>query len=240
MSEPKVLQPYRLRSGEGVLRPVRKWDWKFVQSTMRSTVVKGRTERKAVSEVNCVACGDSIRKENAIQASCGHIYDPLCLKRLFLLSLRDASMMPPRCCKFPIAFEKAEPYLKEQTRIRFRKKERQLADPHPLYCSNVNCGQWIPPERINPQTKTGICPRGHKTCTTCQKAAHKQVKECAGPVVDATTLALIVAQGWKRCDQCKIFVERTEGCLHITCRCGHQFCYACTRPWELCYSACKR
>lgn len=37
---------------------------------------------------------------------------------------------------------------------------------------------------------------------------------------------------WRRCPKCKIFVEKTEGCLHITCRCKFEFCYSCGRKWS--------
>ncbi|KAL6846158.1 hypothetical protein ACP4OV_023606 [Aristida adscensionis] len=32
---------------------------------------------------------------------------------------------------------------------------------------------------------------------------------------------------WQRCTRCKMFVERSEGCTFMKCRCGHCFCYAC-------------
>ena len=34
---------------------------------------------------------------------------------------------------------------------------------------------------------------------------------------------------WKfqRCPHCRLMVMRTEGCPHIICRCGGQFCYSC-------------
>ncbi|XP_076938014.1 E3 ubiquitin-protein ligase RSL1-like [Bidens hawaiensis] len=32
---------------------------------------------------------------------------------------------------------------------------------------------------------------------------------------------------WMRCSNCKFFVERVDGCLHMSCRCGHEFCYGC-------------
>lgn len=210
---------------------------------LRCVEIWCHTKMKAVSEVNCVACGDPSLKRKAILAPCGHYYDPLCLKKLFLLSLRDASMMPPRCCKHLIPFEKAKSCLKEQTRIQFRNKERELADPDPLYCSRSTCGRWIPPEKIDLDTKTGMCSTRHKTCTTCKQAAHKQgtgVEECTQSPVEAKALAFIVAQGWRRCGQCKIFIEKTEGCRHMTCRCGYNFCYSCARQWNLCLGNCSR
>uniref|UniRef100_A0A0A9D9S2 RBR-type E3 ubiquitin transferase n=1 Tax=Arundo donax TaxID=35708 RepID=A0A0A9D9S2_ARUDO len=48
---------------------------------------------------------------------------------------------------------------------------------------------------------------------------------------------------WQRCPKCKMYVERTEGCVYIVCRCRHCFCYLCgspmTRGNHHC-SSCKR
>ncbi|EYU24556.1 hypothetical protein MIMGU_mgv1a023566mg [Erythranthe guttata] len=44
---------------------------------------------------------------------------------------------------------------------------------------------------------------------------------------------------WQRCPRCKFFVERKEGCLHITCRCGFQFCYACGAAWSSTHGGCR-
>ena len=27
-------------------------------------------------------------------------------------------------------------------------------------------------------------------------------------------------------------IERSQGCNHMTCRCGHQFCYICGKDWK--------
>ncbi|KAG8050183.1 hypothetical protein GUJ93_ZPchr0009g1346 [Zizania palustris] len=35
---------------------------------------------------------------------------------------------------------------------------------------------------------------------------------------------------WQRCPNCKMYVERAEGCVFIICRCGHCFCYLCGSP----------
>ncbi|CAK9134217.1 unnamed protein product [Ilex paraguariensis] len=34
-------------------------------------------------------------------------------------------------------------------------------------------------------------------------------------------------RNWMRCPCCKFYMEKNEGCLHMTCRCKFQFCYAC-------------
>ncbi|RVW49088.1 putative E3 ubiquitin-protein ligase RNF217 [Vitis vinifera] len=44
---------------------------------------------------------------------------------------------------------------------------------------------------------------------------------------------------WRRCPQCKFYVEKIEGCLHITCRCTYQFCYACGAQWTQHHGGCQ-
>jgi E3 ubiquitin-protein ligase RNF144 len=39
---------------------------------------------------------------------------------------------------------------------------------------------------------------------------------------------LFMEKTYQRCARCKIFVEKNEGCDHITCRhCQNHFCYIC-------------
>lgn len=33
--------------------------------------------------------------------------------------------------------------------------------------------------------------------------------------------------GAKQCSKCKYWVHKSDGCDHMTCRCGHEFCYIC-------------
>ncbi|KAL3008630.1 hypothetical protein AAZX31_07G042800 [Glycine max] len=37
---------------------------------------------------------------------------------------------------------------------------------------------------------------------------------------------------WRRCPKCNFYVEKVDGCKHITCRCGNEFCYACGSSWN--------
>ncbi|KAG2584267.1 hypothetical protein PVAP13_6KG288800 [Panicum virgatum] len=48
---------------------------------------------------------------------------------------------------------------------------------------------------------------------------------------DMMLLEMAKHRNWKRCPECKFFVEKREGCLHITCRCGFEFCYGCGGRW---------
>eukprot|EP01017_Pseudomicrothorax_dubius_P038854 TRINITY_DN5888_c0_g1_i2.p1 TRINITY_DN5888_c0_g1~~TRINITY_DN5888_c0_g1_i2.p1 ORF type:complete len:359 (+),score=31.80 TRINITY_DN5888_c0_g1_i2:85-1161(+) len=38
----------------------------------------------------------------------------------------------------------------------------------------------------------------------------------------------------KQCATCKFWVSKNQGCNHMTCRCGYQFCYVCGKEWKTC------
>ena len=40
--------------------------------------------------------------------------------------------------------------------------------------------------------------------------------------------------GAKRCTQCRYWVQKNEGCDHMTCRCGYEFCYICGGRYQHC------
>lgn len=50
---------------------------------------------------------------------------------------------------------------------------------------------------------------------------------------EALFLQFATGSRFKICGRCKVWVEKQTGCNHITCRCGHQFCYICGKDWLL-------
>lgn len=52
---------------------------------------------------------------------------------------------------------------------------------------------------------------------------------------DRKLLDAVAEHGWKQCPQCRLYVEKNQGCNHIQCRCGNHFCYQCQGPYPNCY-----
>jgi hypothetical protein len=42
----------------------------------------------------------------------------------------------------------------------------------------------------------------------------------------------LLMESYKKCPKCGVFMERTQGCNHITCKCGHQWCFMCKADWS--------
>ncbi|TRM55544.1 hypothetical protein BD626DRAFT_577338 [Schizophyllum amplum] len=85
---------------------------------------------------------------------------------------------------------------------------------------------------------TLLCPScACITCVGCRQPAHPG-RDCAEQA-DTQFDALVKEHKWRRCPACGAMVERTEGCPHMTCRCGKAFCYLCGKKYTPRH-ACRR
>lgn len=103
-----------------------------------------------------------------------------------------------------------------------------------MYCSQPSCSTWIAPKYIMAETNTARCPTcKHEACVSCRGPSHGMAECPQDPILQMTN-DLASLEGWKRCYQCRAFVEHNAGCRHITCLCKAQFCYICTKKWKTC------
>jgi hypothetical protein len=168
---------------------------------------------------------------------CGHRMCNSCLQRIFHLSITDPQHMPPKCCSpdliplkhverlFDVAFKKT-----------WNRKFAEFSTRNRIYCPARKCGEWIKPANIYRENgrKVAHCGRCKtKVCGTCNGKWHPSI-DC--PNDEETNLFLEQAkeEGWQRCYRCKSVVELKEGCNHMTCRCGAEFCMICGHKWRTC------
>ncbi|XP_008678484.1 probable E3 ubiquitin-protein ligase RNF217 [Zea mays] len=86
-----------------------------------------------------------------------------------------------------------------------------------LFCASCNVAPW----------HAGV------TCTEYRNLGKRD-----SGVEDRMLLEMAKGKKWKRCPKCEYFVEKRDGCLHITCRCGFEFCYGCGKKWTTSHSRC--
>lgn len=48
----------------------------------------------------------------------------------------------------------------------------------------------------------------------------------------ATRQMLKGLRNCRECPRCGVFLEKTDGCDHMTCHCQHEFCYLCMADWN--------
>ena len=149
-----------------------------------------------------------------------------------------SSKRPYQCCKQTIPVDLVRLELGAHFVQRYKDFELENSTSNALYCSKSGCSAFIPPANIHGDNgNCKICRR--LTCCHCRSKAHPG-KLCTQDKETETVKELAAKQGWQRCpsSNCQHLIERVQGCLHMTCKCGTEFCYNCGN--RSCRGKCKR
>ena len=159
-----------------------------------------------------------------------------CLALLVGAFTRDESQFPLRCCQDPIPVEQLLPALSSKLSALFQQKnaEFSILSKDRLYCSNPNCSTFLGSSTDRLPLAGINCPRCHiNTCPKCKELAHPG-EGCGVKAADEALQALARGKKWQTCPGCHAVVEHNQGCNHMSCRCGTQFCYLCAARWKHC------
>jgi len=125
-----------------------------------------------------------------------------------------------------------------QKYLLFSKRRQVESNPNCIFCPNPNCGNramggtviFINESKSFLQVKCKECKI--KICGKC-RSTHSPFISCERAMGNGfNSWKYQTAQGCKPCPQCKFYIEKNEGCNHMTCsRCTHQFCWLCMSPW---------
>ncbi|KAL1718306.1 hypothetical protein EV715DRAFT_188068, partial [Schizophyllum commune] len=185
----------------------------------------------------CVVCQDVIAQGELIRAPCGHTYDVHCMNTVFMNAARDEALFPPRCCKTTIPTDLVRGRIPTTTLATFSARAAEFATPKRLYCAAPTCSAFLGARYTGWFfAKAILCPGcGAKTCSRCAHKVDPNERHRCSPAEDENQIAAVAAQEeWARCPDCEAFVELVIGCNHMTCRCGAEFCYVCSRRWKTC------
>ncbi|XP_012838820.1 PREDICTED: putative E3 ubiquitin-protein ligase ARI6 isoform X1 [Erythranthe guttata] len=115
-----------------------------------------------------------------------------------------------------------------------------ILDSQKLYCPFLDCSALFVNEfgGILGEIECLVCKR--RFCGECMVAWHsdftckefQKVYAKKGGKSDKIVKMLAKKRNWQKCPKCKMYVEKAEGCLHITCRCKYEFCYRCGSKWS--------
>ncbi|KAI0085149.1 hypothetical protein BDY19DRAFT_997036 [Irpex rosettiformis] len=196
----------------------------------------------SVNGQTCPICMDDITAP--VRIGCGHSYCAACLRH-YLLSALDSDTFPLVCigdesrCEVPIALPAIQRLLPPASFNRLLEVAfTNYVSKHPqelVYCKTPDCTQIY---RTTQATSPSVlqCPSCFSTvCSGCNEDSHEGMS-CAESRLhkdpeaqDRAAEEWIRSQGnrIKRCPQCNIHIEKTEGCNHMTCRCGAHVCWIC-------------
>ncbi|KAG4438121.1 hypothetical protein IFR05_006401 [Cadophora sp. M221] len=190
---------------------------------------------KLPKTAECVSCMEVGREKDMAIFPCNHPYCGDCIKGAFKSAYKSRSLF--QCCGTPVPTSSVTRNLSSSFIGKYNLMVLELKTKKPKYCSSARCNKFIPPAEIH--GPIAICPYCKaKTCVACGSKEHSGV--CAEDKAGKAVEALAQKKGWKQCPKCSQILERTEGCLHMTCRCKAEWCYSCLRDWSVCRSTCGR
>ncbi|KAG9784263.1 hypothetical protein HRR83_001063 [Exophiala dermatitidis] len=194
--------------------------------------------RETDESLQCAACLEETL--NLILLPCGHQYCRPCLNDLIREGLANRGSFPPRCCTSPLAgainIASIQKHLDPHLVTRYFSVVEEFSVPDPVYCANPVCSRFFQHGDLrdlldNKFVQCTDC--GAITCVECKQSLQRHVGEDGRTcrenedLMDAEDRQLANANRWRQCPNCKNLVEKTEGCNHVVCDCGTEFCYGC-------------
>ncbi|MCL4380502.1 IBR domain-containing protein [Candidatus Dependentiae bacterium] len=200
--------------------------------------VTAMNNQPAAEEPLCQICfaNDVNTQEGAfIRLSCGHdSYCRVCLNRVIDNAIGD-NRAAALCCPFE---DCRRPFTQDEIRTIVANNGQRLgviagiqvaANPQYRHCPMPNCTQHfvyngVPVLMNCPECRSRYCANClllHDATMSCAVARERQARAQAN--VDPNIMQF--------CPRCHVLMERIAGCNHMTCRCGHEFCWLCGIPW---------
>ena len=132
-----------------------------------------------------------------------------CLNDLFERATDSESNFPRKCCGQVIPLEDTGLFLSWHIYKKFQEESGEYSTTNQIYCSDSECGAFIPPKTFNEDKAN--CPACRKmTCIVCK--AEFRLNDS----VNQTTTTAAAAAGFQQSRDCKLMIEQNERRNHVT------------------------
>lgn len=115
------------------------------------------------------------------------------------------------------------------------------------WCPSPGCDAAVRCESKSNKEIDCVC--GYTFCFKCTKEGHRpcqceMIKTWDKKNSSESENIKWITANTKQCPNCKKFIEKNQGCNHMTCNkkaggCGHEFCWICAKDWKG-HTACNR
>ncbi|XP_071709326.1 E3 ubiquitin-protein ligase RSL1-like [Rutidosis leptorrhynchoides] len=229
-----------------------KFALQFARGAISSQTTKyaGNTSDKRLLE-QCTICFESVYTDQMFSVSnCMHRYCFSCMRKHVEAKLLQGQL--PKCpdvkCKSKLEIESCKKFLNPELYdiMSSRVKEESIPATDKVYCPFSKCSALMSKTELQLHAATSSRDTGMRQCVKCRRLFcinckvpwHDNV-DCGSYLKyfanqssnEAKLKSLATKNRWRQCIKCKNMVELSEGCYHIYCRCGYEFCYTCGAQW---------
>eukprot|EP00475_Leptophrys_vorax_P037949 TRINITY_DN6609_c0_g1_i1.p1 TRINITY_DN6609_c0_g1~~TRINITY_DN6609_c0_g1_i1.p1 ORF type:complete len:431 (-),score=92.59 TRINITY_DN6609_c0_g1_i1:35-1327(-) len=174
-------------------------------------------------------------QENEIEIlKCTHFFCKDCISGWIRTQVTDGKVSDKQIfcpnveCKQPIEAQVIEDLSPPEIWEKYQRFTFALEvdrDKNATWCPAAGCKGVI--YRPNGIVRKGICEEcKFEICFLCKNAFHGNFSSCTREV-DEKFEQFAKDQFMKRCPSCSKYIIKLEGCNHMTCSCGYQFCWIC-------------
>ncbi|XP_020875616.1 probable E3 ubiquitin-protein ligase rbrA, partial [Arabidopsis lyrata subsp. lyrata] len=198
-------------------------------------------------EKTCAICIEETDAEHMFFTDkCLHRHCFSCVNKNVEVKLLSRTV--PTClesgCKSELTLESCSQVLTPKLIEMWKRKMKEDLIPHAekIYCPYPRCSVLMSKTELSSeaeQSNVRACIKCYGLfCIDCKVPSHSDLS-CAEykrlhpepPFDDMELKCLANDQMWRQCTECKHMIELSDGCNHITCRCGYEFCYRCGHGW---------
>ncbi|KAH9621574.1 hypothetical protein KSS87_023494 [Heliosperma pusillum] len=204
---------------------------------------------------SCVICMEETDQGKMFSVEgCLHRYCFSCMKQHVEAKLHSgvAPKCPHESCKSDLSVESCEKFLTPKLIkiMKQRKREASIPAAEKVYCPYPRCSALMSKAEVSEfanKEKIPVRMSGARKCVKCRGffcvncsvpwhdtmtcAQYKTLHPYLRPE-DAILKSLATRNLWRQCVKCNYMIELAEGCFHMTCRCGYEFCYTCGAEWK--------
>ncbi|KAL5170386.1 E3 ubiquitin-protein ligase RNF144A [Glycine soja] len=188
------------------------------------------------------------------EGKCNHLFCTHCMSKYVTTQIQQnilkVIMCPNANCSVELKPEYFHNILASEVIVRWETVmcESMIVELEKTYCPFKDCSVLL----VNDGEKvvtSAECPSCHRLfCAQCKVPWHGSMsceefqeieRNKDEKVLENKFFKLAKEEKWQKCPRCTMFVQRREGCDHMTCRCGCDFCYICGKNWMLVHN-CKK
>ncbi|PRQ33725.1 putative transcription factor C2H2 family [Rosa chinensis] len=228
-----------------------KFAFQFAREAIVSQITWTASNGKRFNET-CVICFEEtdVTRMFSIEG-CLHKYCCNCMKQHIEAKLLNGSMVhcPHEGCESEVSIDSCETFLEPKLVqvMRQRIKESSIPVTEKVYCPDPKCSALMSKNDVLENTKNyfvaveqsgvRLCMECHRCfCINCKVPFDNHTcydyKKSNPSAEEQLVKSLAKKKHWRQCVNCSHMVELAEGCYHITCRCGYEFCYTCGAEWK--------
>ncbi|KAF9616150.1 hypothetical protein IFM89_028616 [Coptis chinensis] len=190
----------------------------------------------------CEICMEGKLKEEMFEKNkCSHFFCSDCISKHIATKIHEninTIQCPELNCKIVFEPENCRSFIPDEVFDRWTNalcESYFILESQKFYCPFKDCSALLVDDggEVVRESECPICRR--LFCAQCMIPWHSDIscEDYQNLDVnergrdDRMVIELAKKKNWRRCPSCKFLVEKTDGCLHINCRCGFQFCYGC-------------